>query len=61
MMIVARPSRMKIHAQPGFPPTPSMLAMAAASKPPNEPAKAAALKKMAARIPNSDRRYQQLK
>jgi hypothetical protein len=58
---VAKPSRMKIHAHPGLPPTPSMFSMAAASSPPNDPARAAALKKIAARTPNSDRLYQQLK
>jgi hypothetical protein len=44
---VARPSRMKIQDQPGSPPTPFILAMAAARRPPKEPARAAALKKMA--------------
>lgn len=33
-MTVTRPSRMKIHAHPGFPPTPSMFSIAAASSPP---------------------------
>ena len=58
---VAMPSRMKIHAQPGRPATPSMSAMAAASSPPNEPASAAAEKKMADRTPISDDLYQQLR
>src|SRR5436190_285906 len=57
--IVAKPSRMKIHAQPGFPPTPRILAIAAARSPPNDPATAAKEKKIAIRIPNSDRLYQQ--
>src|SRR5436190_3011031 len=57
--IVAKPSRIKIHAQPGLPPTPFILAMAAARSPPNDPATAAKEKKMAIRIPNSDRLYQQ--
>jgi hypothetical protein len=35
-----------------------MFWMAAASSPPKEPAKAAALKKTAARMPNSERLYQ---
>lgn len=58
MIKVARPSRMKIQAQPGLPPTPSICTMAAASRPPNDPARAAAEKKMAARTPNSERLYQ---
>lgn len=33
-MMVNRPSRMKIHAQPGLPPIPSMLCIAAAKRPP---------------------------
>jgi hypothetical protein len=40
-------------------PTQFIFSMAAASSPPKEPATAAALKKMAARIPNSERLYQQ--
>ena len=56
--IATRPSRMKIHAHPGLPPTPSIFTMAAARRPPKEPASAAAEKKMAARTPNSDRLYQ---
>src|ERR1700742_2719364 len=52
--IVARPSKMKIHAQPGLPPIPSICTMAAASRPPKDPARAAAEKKMAARMPNSE-------
>src|ERR1051326_2443336 len=59
--IVKRPSRMKIQAQPGLPPTPFMLVIAAASNPPNDPATAAAEKKIAARTPNSDLLYQQLR
>jgi hypothetical protein len=47
MMTVAKPSRMKIHCQPLRPPIPVIFAMAAASKPPKDPAKAAALKKIA--------------
>ncbi len=31
---VKRPSKIKIHAQPGLPPTPSILAIAAARRPP---------------------------
>jgi len=53
MTIVARPSRINIHAQPGFPPTPSIFAMAAARSPPKDPAKAAAEKNTAERMPNS--------
>ena len=65
---------LKIHAQAGFPPTPSMLEIAAydeglplfsghelshtASKPPKAPETVAAEKKIAARIPNSERLYQ---
>lgn len=50
--------RTKIQAQPGFPPMPSICAIAAARSPPKEPASAAAEKKMAARMPNSERLYQ---
>jgi hypothetical protein len=50
---------MKIQAQPGLPPTPSIFDMAAASKPPKDPARAAIEKNMAARNPISFRRYQQ--
>ena len=46
------------QAQPAFPPIPFICAIAAANKPPKLPAKAAAEKKIAARIPNSDRLYQ---
>lgn len=49
------------HAQPGFPPMPSIFAIAAASSPPNEPATAAAEKKIADLMPNSLLLYQQLK
>jgi hypothetical protein len=38
-----------------------MFWIAAARSPPKEPAKAAALKKAAARIPSSERLYQQLR
>jgi hypothetical protein len=47
MRTVAKPSRMKIQDQPGRPPTPFMFARAAARRPPKDPAKAAALKKIA--------------
>ena len=56
--MVKRPSKMKIQAQPGLPPTPSKLAIAAASRPPKLPARAAAEKKMARRMPNSFLLYQ---
>jgi hypothetical protein len=52
-------TKMKIQAHPGLPPIPSICAIAAASKPPKLPASAAAEKKMADRIPNSLRLYQQ--
>jgi len=52
-------SMMKIQAQPSLPPIPSINAIAAASNPPNEPANAAAEKKIAARNPSSERLYQQ--
>jgi hypothetical protein len=55
---VASPSRMKIHAHAGLPATPSMFAMAAASRPPKAPETVAAEKKSAARRPNSERLYQ---
>lgn len=58
MMMVMRPSRMKIQAQPALPPTPSIWLIAAARRPPKEPAIAAALKKIAERTPNSERLYQ---
>lgn len=58
---VASPSKMKIQAHPLLPPMPSICPIAAASKPPNEPDTAAAEKKMAARMPNSERLYQQLR
>ena len=54
-----RDTKMKIHAHPGFPPMPSIFAIAAANKPPKLPASAAAEKKIADRIPNSLRLYQQ--
>ena len=41
------PSMMKIHAQPGLPPSPSKFAIAAARSPPNDPENAAAEKKIA--------------
>jgi hypothetical protein len=44
--------------QPGLPPTPFICAIPAARRPPNDPASAAAEKKMAARIPSSLRLYQ---
>jgi hypothetical protein len=44
---VTTPSMMKIHAQPGLPPRPSRCAIAAARRPPKDPEKAAAEKKMA--------------
>jgi hypothetical protein len=53
-----RGTKMKIHAQPGLPPIPSIFAIAAASKPPKLPASAAAEKKIADRMPNSLRLYQ---
>jgi len=49
---------MKIQAQPGFPPIPSIFDIAAASSPPKAPEAVAAEKKMAARVPNSERLYQ---
>jgi hypothetical protein len=45
--IVMIPSIMKIHAQPGRPPRPFRLLIAAARRPPNEPENAAAEKKIA--------------
>lgn len=45
--IVKRPSRMKIQAQPGWPRIPSIFSMAAARRPPKEPERAAAEKKIA--------------
>jgi hypothetical protein len=45
--MVTIPSTMKIHAQPGRPARPLSFSIAAASKPPNEPEKAAAEKKIA--------------
>lgn len=59
MITVAMPSMINIHDQPLLPPTPSIFPIAAASRPPKEPDTAAAEKKMAARAPNSHRRYQQ--
>ena len=50
---------MKIHAHPALCPMPDINPMAAARSPPKEPETAAALKKMAARMPNSERLYQQ--
>jgi hypothetical protein len=58
MPIVSRPSKIKIHAQPPLLPMPFIFSIAYASKPPNEPARAAALKKIAWRMPNSLRLYQ---
>jgi len=43
--------------QPGLPPTPFICAIPAAKSPPNDPASAAAEKKMAARMPSSLRLY----
>lgn len=45
----------KIHAQPRFPPRPSIWTRAAASKPENAPASEVAEKKMATRLPRSAR------
>jgi len=61
MQSVTRPSIMKIQDQPCRPPSPSILSIAHARRPPQEPATAAAEKKVAARMPNSERLYQQLK
>jgi len=47
MPTVMMPSIMKIHAQPGRPPLPFRFSIAAARRPPKEPEKAAAEKKMA--------------
>lgn len=47
--IVTMPSMMKIHAQPGRPPRPSIFVMAAARRPPKDPETAAAEKNMALR------------
>jgi hypothetical protein len=51
-MTVKSPSRMKIHDQPGRLPTPCMFSMAAARRPPNDPAMAAAEKKKCLEIRN---------
>lgn len=45
---------------PSYPATPFIWVIAAAKRPPNEPASAAAEKKSAARKPSSCRLYQQL-
>lgn len=58
--IVAIPSRMKIQAHPGLPPTPFIWEMARARSPPKAPANVAAEKKMAIRRPHSCRRYQRV-
>ena len=55
---VRRPSRMKIHDQPGLPPTPSIFAIAAARSPLNAPAMVAEEKNTPIRVPSSSRRYQ---
>lgn len=55
---VKSPSRIKIHAQPGLPPTPSILARAAARSPLNAPAIVAEEKNTPTRVPSSLRRYQ---
>lgn len=47
-----------IVTQPGFPPTPCILDMAAASKPPKAPETVAMDANIAVRKPNSDRLYQ---
>jgi hypothetical protein len=56
-MKVKMPSMMKIQAQPPLPPTPSMVEMALARRPPNAPAAVAAEKKIAMRKPHSWRLY----
>lgn len=58
---VARPSMIKIQAHPPLPPNPSICAIAAARRPPKDPARAALAKNTASRIPSSDRLYQQLR
>ena len=47
-----------IHAHPGFPPSPLILAIAAANNPPKDPESAAAEKNNAVRRPISSRLYQ---
>lgn len=37
MLDIPKPSKMKIHAQPGYPPAPSISAMAAARRPEKAP------------------------
>ena len=55
---VAMPSRMKIQDQPARPAMPSILAMAAARRPPKEPASAAEEKNSDERMPISLLLYQ---
>lgn len=54
---VASPSRMKIHAQDFLPPTPSILLIPKARRPPKAPAAVAAEKNRAILKPHSCLRY----